>query len=827
MRADLLAALLVFYVPGALIFRIPLTGRGARAALDAEERVYWHVLLSIAWSLAVVLAMAALDVYRFERVLIVNAAVSLVIVGAGRTRLLYRGAAPRPGWTAVMPVALVLLGLWRFFPSSEYVIGGKDPGVYMNEGIQIAQRGSLVIHDDTVAAVPEFARSLFFPPSYRAEYDSLRFMGFFVLDPRAGQVVGQFPQLFPASVAIGYGLDGLSGARRAVGAWALLGVLGLYFLGARITGRSAATAAAVLLTLNAAEVWFARYPNSDIAMQALLLAALLAFARARDATDALLGITAGALVGLLLFLRVDGVMVVAGFGAASVVTWVVERRRLDAGFITTVAIALALFGWYMAGPMRPYLAYPLVWLRNLPRASLAAAAVAIGAGTGAVLWLRRRDVGAARRAVPWAIVAVVLAAAGYALFFRQAGGRLTDYDAAALRTFAQSYLLPSGTALALAGFVLMMRRDFWRAPAFAIMVTGFALFFFYKIHVVPEQFWMARHYLPIILPGALLFAAIAADALTRLLPRRLVGTHAGLVVLIVVGFQYQARAAPLLSHVEYAGVIPFLEQLASRFGDRDLVLVESRDTGADTHVLALPLAYIYAKHVLVLSSARPDKIQLATWLERAARQYSRVIFLGGGGTDLLSRRIVASPVADVRVQVPEYATTPWNEYPEGPRRKDFDATIYRLALGAPETAEGFRLDLGFQDDLYAVRFYAKETTEGRSIRWTTAQSYIAVPGISGAEREVTLTMSNGGRPDAAPPAHVNVFFDGTPIGTVTVTPEFQDYRFALPPAAVAAAARRDDPAQLRLVATTWNPHGLLGTPDDRNLGVMVDKAVVK
>ena len=34
-------------------------------------------------------------------------------------------------------------GTWRFFPPSEYIIGGKDPGVYLNEGVQIAQRGAL------------------------------------------------------------------------------------------------------------------------------------------------------------------------------------------------------------------------------------------------------------------------------------------------------------------------------------------------------------------------------------------------------------------------------------------------------------------------------------------------------------------------------------------------------------------------------------------------------------------------------------------------------------------------------------------------------------
>ena len=118
--------------------------------------------------------------------------------------------------TAAIPVLLIGLGMVRFFPPAEYVIGGKDPGVYMNEGIQIAQRGGLVIPDPVVAAVPPFARPLFFPP-YGQAYDSLRFMGFFITDLDTGSVVGQFPHLFPASIALGYGIDGLTGARRTVG----------------------------------------------------------------------------------------------------------------------------------------------------------------------------------------------------------------------------------------------------------------------------------------------------------------------------------------------------------------------------------------------------------------------------------------------------------------------------------------------------------------------------------------------------------------------------------------------------------------------------------
>ena len=42
--------------------------------------------------------------------------------------------------------------------------------------------------------------------------------------------------------------------------------------------------------------------------------------------------------------------------------------------------------------------------------------------------------------------------------------------------------------------------------------------------------------------------------------------------------------------------------MAGGFGDDDLVLLETRGV-ADTHVLALPLAYIYARNAMVFAPA--------------------------------------------------------------------------------------------------------------------------------------------------------------------------------------------------------------------------------
>ncbi len=59
-------------------------------------------------------------------------------------------------------------------------------------------------------------------------------------------------------------------------------------------------------------------------------------------------------------------------------------------------------------------------------------------------------------------------------------------------------------------------------------------------------------------------------------------------------------------------------------------------------------------------------------------------------------------------------------------------------------------------------------------------------------------------------------------------PGLPEYRLAIPAEAMRlAAARSDDPAQLRLMSSVWSPRDFGGGPGDtRALGVMVDRVEI-
>ena len=266
------------------------------------------------------------------------------------------------------------------------------------------------------------------------------------------------------------------------------------------------------------------------------------------------------------------------------------------------------------------------------------------------------------RYVPSAIALGLCILAIYALYFRQPGGRLAAHDAYSLRTFANFYVTVPAVLAALLGYLLYARAAFWRDPALFATAAIFTVFVFYKIRIVPEHFWAARRFLPVILPVTLLFACAAGLGSTAGGRARLVRGALGIILVSLLGWHYMWASAPVAAHVEYAGLIPHLERLASQFGNDDLVIVEGRDAQSDVHVMATPLAYVYGRNVLVLNSARPDKAVFATFLEWAKTRYRRVLFVGGGGTDLLSHRYAIKAVSSTRFQVPEYESS-LNAYP--------------------------------------------------------------------------------------------------------------------------------------------------------------------
>ena len=845
------------YLPGAVIFRLPLAGRARRAALPAEERVFWAVIISLMLTTLAALGLAGAGVFTLGHLLAVDAGITVLAIAAGRRDLLLGPRAPRVTRSALVPAALIAVGLYLFFPSAEYIMGGKDPGTYINEGTQIAQHGSWVIPDPTVAAVPVESLSQFLwgDPAEMSEglHQGARFMGFYVRSLDRGEVIGQFPHAYPVWIAIGYDLFGLRGATGAVGFWGLVGLMAVYFCASRLVGRMAACAGTALLALNVAEIWYARYPNSELMQQALLFAALLAMARMLQDKDAFFAPVAGGLLGLLLFVRVDAALQLAAVGGGVLLT-VADGKRPRLSFYAPLATLFVLAGAYYLGPMKAYAAIPLGFMRGPAGVCAGVAALVL---LGILIHNVRERVQPAlalgQRWLPRVLVFALAAVFLYGFFLRapfenvrDAATRITTqqgaafHDAYSLRIYAW-YVGVAGLFAAVVGLAVVTWASFWRDPVVLTVTIALSSFFFYRTRIVPEHFWQARRYLTVILPMTCVLAAAGAlacepwwrarrDALPvdgvrpRVWPAATC-LCAGAAFLVWLGCQSIGTADPIRNHVEYAGLTAQIETLSQRFGDRDLVLIESRNS-SDAHVVAVPLAYIYGRNVLEMTAPRPERNAFERFCLWALSRYEHVYFVADGGTDMPRGGMAFSPVGSQAFEVPEFESL-YNAYPRHVRYKKFSLSVFQITK-ADQPQIKTDIDIGTLDDVWVLRFFAKErTADSVTFRWVRNMSYVSLWGISPDATRVTLRMSDGGRPAVAGPARLEAFLNDDSLGTLVVTGDFRDYSLPIPPEVARKAAARDGASVLRLMCTTWVPKESFGGTDDRQVGVMLNHVRVE
>ena len=163
------------------------------------------------------------------------------------------------------------------------------------------------------------------------------------------------------------------------------------------------------------------------------------------------------------------------------------------------------------------------------------------------------------------------------------------------------------------------------------------------------------------------------------------------------------------------------------------------------------------------------------------------------------------------------------------RRKEFDYGLYRLIPGTSSINEPISLRIGTLDDLNVVRFHAKErrSDTGLVFRWSRDVSYVSFQMIGSDVREVTVWMSNGGRPASVAAARVEVSLEDHVLGEATTVDELRPYGFAIPQDVAGKLAAQSEPVRLRLRVPTWNPHAILGVPDTRDLGVVVTRVDVR
>jgi hypothetical protein len=755
---------------------------------------------------------------------------------------------------------LGIIGLAVVLPARpfEYILGGRDHGVYVNTGVNIARTGSIIFRDAELAALPaESQRAVILPEVSvgRAGLpgpwsDGLRLPGFALRDLEQGIIVPHALHLYPVWIAILYTIGGLSFALWVTFFFSLMGALGVYFAGTRLFGQPVGLLAAFLLLISVGQMWFARYPSAEIVVQFLFWAGLYAFVLMLTTHSRYAAFLAGVSFGLTHLAKLDIVFVPVVLLLFLVYLWLRGRFHrsywfflvpyalllLHAGahafFISTIytvdhAVRVLLPRFMAQALVRAAAGYtyPLDILSRLLVqnigpiiVSLLALALVFLVARFRRTWSKGLEVlGRYGKLAQGALVLSLAFCALYTYFVqphRQASGLTSPM------VMVGWYVAPLGILLGTAGFLQAMGECAEEKAGFAwLMVVGNVVpLLIMGSRTAPDHFWAIRRFVPIVIPAFFLFASYL---LWQLVPRdlgRWPRSILSLSLAAVLAINCWQASRPLARVVEYKGIIRQVSQFADSFSSQAVLLFEQSDAG---NRMTAPLWLIFNKTVFMITEEATGDPALATAIRTWQADGRDVYWISTGGEspntlaglvpDYLSTHVLAAPLVETPVgylpsRVGEYAAV-------------LDVHRVIAAQEAPERREVLTLHVGQgTDDQYVSEgLYDAERIPGLTPnRWTGGRVIMHVP-IMGRPAEVLLRMGNG-RPPGVPAPEVSVYLDNHLVGTVRVEGSFGVYSLSVPEDAWSG----DGTTELRLEMETWNPLQAGYNQDSRDLGVLLD-----
>ncbi len=251
----------------------------------------------------------------------------------------------------VAAVALLLISfcLCFFFPT-KYMPAGRDPGVYLINGVHIAKTGGITYESNVYLNEHyEEVKDLLKldAPGFYSEYE-------YGISKEPGSVVTQFLHMFPSLLAVGYRVGGLEGLVR-VNAFINFFALGImYLLTKRMFGEKAAGLALLFLTVNPAQLWAGRITQTELLSQMLLFLGIYWFYEGWETEKLRYAGYAGLLFGISTFNRIDAYII----GVGILVMWgycewfEVKKKyaRVAAGLYLILGAAALGYGFIFSYP---------------------------------------------------------------------------------------------------------------------------------------------------------------------------------------------------------------------------------------------------------------------------------------------------------------------------------------------------------------------------------------------------------------------------------------------------------------------------------------------
>lgn len=705
---------------------------------------------------------------------------------------------------------LFAVAFWYDSPPFEYYFGGRDPGIYVVDGIRMARAGSIEAKDPLITQIDANHRKLFF-----SDKIPVRYMGFQIEKDSDGVVVANFFHLFPLWEALFYLLFGVHAMLYVTPYLACCLLAALALLIRLVQGEAEALGAFLLLGASPVFFWFSRFPNSEMIAGSLIFLGLLFLESYRRNSHFGAGILGALCLGLAFWARVDAALLGTSLFLFLAFLWMGGASMRSGLTVLAVYILFVVVNVeYMVHTNPDYLSGTFYNLRFKIYKVVGVLAAAGGVIAALAYAGRRFHVAQSQRAgkiLAFALALLLL----YAYFIRPyyPASNIGSPNAGALLALGWYFTHPI-VLLALVGLILYaysFRTIHW--VLFSATLIYSALYF-YRIRAFAEHYWMLRRYLPVICPALAFYAVYAARRILQKIPVLRPRASALILVgsiLLAGWYVYDSRA--IYKHNEYQGSFRFMEGIANRLAPADLLILGARDAN-DLHIVGPMLSYYFDRNVLQLRDANPNLPLLAEFLRSWK---GRIYFAGTGNSNLASAEFFLHPIEQLHFDTPVFDEI-YHARPRTALTKTFDVGLY--GVQKEPRSDPYFVDVGKYDDGSIISFHLKEQFSGIDYRWTNGAGHVFFPPSSSPLRSVALRLNPGPWVPGMPRVHAKISANGILLVDLILLNGYNTYEVPVP--AAAQAQLTGVPVDVLIESKSWIPKRVLNLPDLRRVGVIVD-----
>jgi hypothetical protein len=503
-------------------------------------------------------------------------------------------------WDVLVIVVILGITMISFIFPTEYIIGGRDPGVYTVQAVQFSKEGLMNFNIDiSLEEYNELGNAIykFFPGFYSGFIRGI--------SENVGNVSTQFVHLFPISLTLGYDVAGLPGLFRINSIWAMLAMFAMYVLLLKLVDKKIALVGAIILGLNPAQLWNAKITQTEIMTQAILLLAMYLFIEYSMSNNKKILIFTGVLVGLCNFVRIDahllGVIVALYMLYILIFDTKEIKNILYFGISYYIIATVGIVYAYIYS--NPY--FMDLWDsgRLMLLIGLQLVLIALFMVIGIILFFYYKAKGKLIfpnnypnvKKILTAVLTMVLPVLYlYGVYVRPLWyeqklitfGYLSDFTANSFNEF-MFYVPETLVFMFMIGSVVYFyKKDFNKHGL--LFLTGFAFLgmYLWRPSITPDHLWACRRWVTFSIPCIIIFAMYGVDYFTRCLNKRILKVSLVVIVLIITsGFSlYQSRF--FINETMLEDYAVQFEELANHIETEEIVFVESG-------WIASPLRYIF------------------------------------------------------------------------------------------------------------------------------------------------------------------------------------------------------------------------------------------